>query len=140
MNYKVIYFTRTGNSRRVAAKIAKKLSTEAMEITDNKNWRGIIGFIKGGMYATRNKAVEIKIPQNLDEAEEIIVVSPIWAGKLVPAIRTFLENRSREKMHLVATSGGTIISDRSGYKTVTDIVKKNKNEDALIDELVSKLI
>lgn len=140
MKYMVIYFTRTGNSRRVAEKIADKLSTEAVEVTDNKNWRGIIGFIKGGMYAVKNKAVEIKIPKNPDEAEEIILVSPIWAGKLVPAITTFLKTKNREKIHLVTTSGGTIISDRSGYKSVTDIIKKNKNEDALISELVDKLI
>lgn len=140
MNYKVIYFTRTGNSRRVAEKIANKLSLEAIEITDNMNWQGISGFIKGGYYASKNKDVEIKIPENLDDSEELIVVTPLWAGKVAPAISTFLKTKALEKIHLVVTSGGSKLKDRSGYKSVSDIVKSKNNEEAVISSLVNTLV
>lgn len=140
MNYKVIYFTRTGNSRRVAEKIANKLSLEAIEITDNMNWKGIFGFIKGGYYASTNKNVEIKIPKNLDDAEELIVVTPLWAGKVAPAINTFLKTKALEKIHLVVTSGSSNIKDRSGYKSVSDIVKSKNNEEDIISNFVSTLV
>lgn len=140
MNYKVIYFTRTGNSRRVAEKIADKLSLEAMEITDNMSWQGISGFIRGGYYASKNKDVKIKIPENLDGSEELIVVTPLWAGKVAPAISTFLKTKALEKIHLVVTSGGSKLKDRSGYKSVWDIVKNNNNEDAVISDFVNALV
>ncbi|HWQ73045.1 MAG TPA: hypothetical protein VN370_12095 [Desulfitobacteriaceae bacterium] len=140
MNYKVIYFTRTGNSRRVAEKIADKLSLQAIEITDNMSWQGISGFIRGGYYASRNKDVEIKIPDNLDGSEELIVVTPLWAGKAAPAVSTLLKTKALEKVHLVVTSGGTIIKDRSGYKSVWDIVKKNNDEDVVISDFVNTLV
>ena len=38
MTYAVIYFSRTGTSRRIAEKIAKKLSVEPIEVTDNVDW------------------------------------------------------------------------------------------------------
>lgn len=139
MKYKVIYFTRTGNSRRVAEKIANKLSLEAIEITDNMNWKGIFGFVKGGYYASKNKDVEIKIPKNLDDAEELIVVTPLWAGKVAPVINTFLKTKALEKIHLVVTSSSSILKDRSGYKSVCDIVKNKNNEEAIISNFVNTL-
>jgi hypothetical protein len=140
VNYKVIYFTRTGNSRRVAEKIANKLSLEAIEITDNMNWKGISGFIKGGYYASKNKDVEIKIPENLDYSEELIVVTPLWAGKVAPAISTFLKTKALEKIRLVVTSDGSKLKDRSGYKSVCDIIKSKNNEEDVISNFVNSLI
>jgi flavodoxin len=140
VKYKVIYFTRTGNSRRVAEKIANKLSLEAIEIKDNMNWKGIFGFIKGGYYASTNKDVKIKIPKNLDDSEELIVVTPLWAGKVAPAISTFLKNKALDKIHLVVTSGSTNLKDRSGYKSVCDIVNSKNNEEAVISNFVNMIV
>ncbi|MBU3182340.1 flavodoxin family protein [Clostridium psychrophilum] len=139
MNYKVVYFTRTGNSKRVAEKIANELSCDTIQITDDMNWKGILGFIKGGYYASKNKHVDIEIHGNLNIADEFIVVTPLWAGREVPAIKTFLKTIALDKIYLVVTSSGSNIKDRSGFKSVSDIVKNKKNEDAIIDNLVSSL-
>jgi len=140
MTYQVLYFTRSGNSKRVAQKIAAKLSTDAIEITDNMNWKGPFGFIKGGMYASRNKTVKIEIKQDFADTGELVLVTPLWAGKIAPAINTFLRNKDLDRIHLVVTSGGSLLNARSGYKSVTDVVKKNHNEDAVITDLVNKLL
>ena len=76
MKYRVVYFTRTGNSRRVAEKIAAELSVEAAEITDHVNWKGFFGFLKGGYYASTDKDVEINLHESLNHADELIVVTP----------------------------------------------------------------
>jgi len=135
----VVYFTRTGTSKRVAEKIANKLSSDAIEIKDNMNWKGILGFIKGIYYTLTNKNVEIITPENLDDAGELIVVTPLWAGKVAPTINTFLKIKSLEKIHLVVTSSGDNIKDRSGYKSVVDIVKNKKNEDITINAFTNSL-
>lgn len=140
MNYRVVYFTRTGNSRRAAEKIANKLSVKALEITDGMNWEGVSGFVKGGYYASTGKDVQIKVPEGLDDADEIIAVTPLWAGKPAPAISAFLKTRTLDKIHLVVTSGGSNIKERSGYKSVSDIVKSKNNEDEVISDLVKSLL
>lgn len=89
MNYKVVYFTRTGTNKRIAQSISSKLSCEAIQITDSMNWKGVLGFLKGGYYASKNKSVDIKINGSLDYADELIVVTPLWAGGVAPAIKTF---------------------------------------------------
>jgi flavodoxin len=140
LNYKVVYFTRGGTSKRVGEKIANKLSCEIIQITDNMNWKGILGFLKGGYYSSRNKSVDIKINGDLNNADEFIVVTPLWAGGAAPAIRTFFKTITLDKIHLVVTSNGSNIKNRAGFKSVSDIVKNKKNEEVIINNLVKSLL
>jgi hypothetical protein len=139
VKYKVVYFTRTNYSKKVAEKIANKLSCEVIQITDNKNWKGFLGFMKAGFYSSINKPVEIEILGNIKAADETIVVAPLWAGGLAPAARALLKTIPLDKVHLVVTSDGSQLKNRSGYQSVSDIAKNNKNEDQVIDALVSRL-
>ena len=140
MSYKVVYFTRTGTSRRVAEKLANSLSCDIIEILDDRNWNGILGFIKGGFYATQNKSVDIRLSKKLEDDDEVILVTPLWAGGLAPATREFLRTMPIEKVQLVVTSNGSTLKKPTGYKSVTDIVKSNNNEDQILDELVKSII
>jgi menaquinone-dependent protoporphyrinogen IX oxidase len=139
MSYKVVYFTRTGTSRRIAEKIAVKLSCELIEITDNMKWNGILGFIRGGFYSVTDKPIDYHLKGNVTEYDDIIAVSPMWAGKPSPTMRSFLKTKSSEKINLVVASGNSALQDRAGYKSVFDISEKAKNEDSVIDELVNQL-
>ena len=121
MKYRAVFFTRTNNSKRIAEKISEKLSCEAIQITDNKNWKGILGFIKAGYYSSTNKSVDIEVLGNLDAVDEYIVATPLWAGGIAPATRTFLKTIPIDKVHLVVTSDGSHVKNRSGYLSVSDI-------------------
>lgn len=139
MKYKVVYFSRTGTSKRVAQKISNKLSCDIIEITDGMNWKGILGFIKGGYYATANKNVNIEVHGNVDSLDEIILVTPLWAGGLTPAVRAFLKKVSLDKVHLVVTSNGSNIKNPQGFKSLSEIVRTKNDEDKVIEDLVKKL-
>ncbi len=140
MSYKVVYFTRTGTSKRVAEKIADKISSRAVQITDNVNWKGIFGFLKAGYYASTNKKVDIKIHDNIYDTDEIIVVTPLWAGKITPTINTFLKTKNLKKIHLIVTSNGSKIKNRSGFKSGSDIVKKESSEEIIINNFTNSLL
>lgn len=139
MNYKVVYFSRTGTSEKIAKKIGEKLNCEVIEITDDMNWKGPVGFVKGGMYATQNKPVNITVHGSLDNADELIVVSPVWAGHVVPAIMAFQKTRDLKTIHLVTTSKGSTIDTMSDYQTAHAIIEKEKNEETMIAELIRLL-
>lgn len=138
--YGVIYFTRTNNSKRVAEKIANKLSCDLVQITDNINWQGLLGYLKAGFYSMTNKHVDIEFLGNLDGVEETIIVGPLWAGGLAPALKTALNQFPRNKVHLVVTSLGSHVKDRSGYLSVHDITDNTGNEDLVIEDLVTSLL
>ncbi len=139
MKYGVFYYTRTNNSKRVAEKISQRLSCELFQITDNINWKGLFGYLKAGFYSMTNRHVDIQVEGDPDAVDECIVVGPLWAGGLAPALRTFLNQVPRDKVHLVVTSIESIEKDRSGFLSVDDITSKSGNEDAVIDELVKRL-
>lgn len=139
MIYKVCYFTRTENSKRIAEKIANKLSCQLIEVKDNMDWSGVSGFAKGGLYASRDKDVEISLSQDLGSYDELIIVSPLWAAKVAPAIRMLLKEVPKEKVNLVISSKSTRLMNKEGYKSILEILGKNNNEDELIDDFVKRL-
>jgi len=55
LNYKVVYFSRSNTSKRIAEGISKKLNCSIVQVTDDKNWDGLFGFIKAGFYSSTNK-------------------------------------------------------------------------------------
>jgi len=140
MKYGVIYYTRTNNSKRVAEKISNKLSCELIQIRDNINWKGIVGYIKAGFYSMTDKHVDIEFLGNLDGVEETIIVGPLWAGGLAPSLKTLLSQFPRDKVHLVVTSIESQVEDRSGYLSVHHISSKAGNEDVVIEDLVDSLL
>ena len=83
--------------------------------------------------------MDIQIHGNLDLVDEYIVVAPLWAGGLAPAAKTLLKMIPSDKVHLIVTSIGNRVKDRSGYRSVHDITKITGNEDLIIDDLVNSL-
>jgi flavodoxin len=87
----VVYYSRTGNTKSVAEKVAQTLEAEMEEIVDEKNRRGWIGFLKAGYDATvgnRTRIAETK--KDPREFDWIIVGTPVWNSRPSPAIRTYL--------------------------------------------------
>jgi hypothetical protein len=139
MNYSVAYFTRTNVSKRVAQKIAEKLSCPIVQITDHKNWSGLYGYIKAGFYSTVNKEVKVELLGDPGQPDAYIVVTPLWAGGIAPAGKAFLQSVSPDKVHLVVTSLGSQVEEREGYISVSDVIDQQHNEDQVIRDLLKRL-
>jgi flavodoxin len=77
----VIYFSQTGNTRAVCEVVAKELSADVFELKIVKP------------PAAKGQLPEIE-PARIDLSHYAVVVvaSPIWAAKLVPAVQEFLKN------------------------------------------------
>ena len=110
MNCRVYYFTLTGNSKRIAEKIADKAGCGVSQITDDKNWKGLFGFLRGGFYAMRFKMTNPSVAPEADfsEFDRVLVVGPVWAGNAAPAVYSLLdrEKSNLSKVCLVLSSGG----------------------------------
>jgi len=139
MKRTVVYFTRTGTCRRIAKLIADRLSLETVEIRDNHNWNGFIGYWTAGFYSSTHREVEIHINGDVSNTGEFILVTPVWAGSIVPAVKAFLKKYPRKQVHLVVSYNGSRISDRADFISIFDIPKSEKNEDAVLSDLVSHI-
>src|SRR5271157_241968 len=91
MNALVVYYSRTGSTRKVAQAISDQLDGSMEEITEPKSRKGIIGFMRSGFEAMRQKPSKINpITTNPADFDFVIIGSPVWGGALSSPVRAFL--------------------------------------------------
>ena len=92
----------------MAEKIAEHLNAELSEVIDKKNREGKLNFLTSGYESIREKVTEIEVKKKVDDYDFVIVGSPVLAGKIAPAIRTFLRNNdfSSKKVAFFVTVEG----------------------------------
>ena len=93
MSKLIVYFSYTGNTRMIAEKIREKLNCDILEIKTvipySKNYDTVVNDEQNG--EASNHLPEIQdINIDLSKYDEIILGTPVWWYRPVPAIRTFL--------------------------------------------------
>jgi hypothetical protein len=106
----VVFFSRTGNTRKVGADIARALSCDMEEIRERNGRQGIVGYLRSGYEAWFARPVGLRPPEFDPGAYDVVVVgTPIWNASLSSPVRAFL-TLNRSKLPAVAffvTYGGS---------------------------------
>lgn len=127
MKRAVVYFSLTENTKEAAEFVARQIHADIFRLTpvsDRKKSKAE-QFLIGGMRATFSKGEAINpLPVDITEYDEIIIGTPIWSSKGVPAINTFLNDAAvREKICGVLTSS----SDGDNVKCIKHFKKMLPN-------------
>lgn len=99
----VAFYSRTGNTKKVGKEIAKNLNADFSEIIDLKNRKGFISLITAGKDATKKKLTKIEYKKDPSKYDLVVVGTPVWAGNLTPAIRTYLSQNKFKKIAFFCT-------------------------------------
>jgi len=144
--YLIIYFSRTERTKKVAEYLQNQLNADYEEIVDKKSYKGVIGYIKG-IFKAKSYTEICATRYNPSYYDELIIMSPVWAGTFAPAIRTYIrKNSDNIKLASLITTAST--SNCNGAKKEMEsfniILNKalyiNKiKEDSLLD-LKEKLL
>ncbi len=106
----VVYYSRTGMTKKVGEEIAGLLKADSEEIIDLKKRSGAIGFMVSGKDAMQNKLAKIKpIEKDPKKYDRIIIGTPVWGSNMAPAIRTYLTDNKLDgkKINFFCTAGGS---------------------------------
>jgi len=153
MNVLVVYYSRTGMTRKAGEAIADALreagcqSVEIEEIVEPKSRKGAVGFLGAGRDATLKRPAVIEpIKADVSSFDLVVIGTPVWAFTCATPVRTFCEKHGTEA-HQVAfycTMGGS--GDRQTFQAVESLcgrppvatlalidrhVKANRDEDFL---------
>ncbi|MFO7900307.1 MAG: hypothetical protein R6V58_14765 [Planctomycetota bacterium] len=144
-NVLVVFYSRTGTTEKVAQALAAELGAEAEEVIDTKPRSGPIGFARSGKDAILKKSTQIRETTHDPSAFDLVLVgTPVWAGSVTPAIRTYLEeNReglTRPVFFLTTASSGIDHTFRqmgeicgkeplATFSLLTREIKKGEHED-----------
>jgi menaquinone-dependent protoporphyrinogen IX oxidase len=106
----VVYYSRTGNTARVARDLAGRLDAHIEIIQDQSHGSGILGKFVAAFDAWRRAPARIgALRRDPAEYALTIVGTPVWAGQMTPAVRSYLEQTSSrlQSLAVFVTSGDT---------------------------------
>lgn len=105
----VVFYSRTGNTKKIAESISESLDCDIEEIMDTEKRGGVIGYIRSGYEASRGRLSKIKDPKNDPSQYNLVIIgTPVWAGKMAVPVRTYI-TQNHVKFNNVAffcTAGG----------------------------------
>ncbi len=136
MKILIVYYSRTGTTKKVAEKIRGGLNCDIEEIIPVKNHKGILGFFLCGKESTQKILPTINLAiKNPADYDLIILGTPIWALSISSPMRAYLENNKEKfkKLAFFCTMGGTgneqvcaEIEKICGKKTLTRMALQTK--------------
>ncbi|RQH13912.1 flavodoxin [Bradyrhizobium sp. RP6] len=105
----VVYYSRTGTTRKVAQSLSAALSCDIEEITEAGSRSGIFGYLRSAMEARRQIPSRIAATLRDPSLYDLVVIgTPVWAWSLSSPVRAYLL-ANRPKLPAVAffcTLGG----------------------------------
>ena len=94
-----VYYSRSGNTKKVMKSIAAELNAELVQLTDGVERGGLRGWFRCGLDAVKRDcpaARPIETERRLENYRLVIIGTPVWAGRCSSVIRSFLKNHGGE--------------------------------------------
>jgi len=87
----VVFYSRTGHTRKVTEDLALLLGADVEELTDQKARAGMSGYLGAGKDALGEKLTGLgPLKFNPVDYELVVIGTPVWSWNMTPAVRTYL--------------------------------------------------
>lgn len=99
----IVYYSYEGNTKLIAEKMANSINADIMELKpiNEKKTKGFMKYVWGGRAAMMNKKPDLEpLEFNLDDYEQIIFGTPVWAGTFAPPLNTIFANNKLENKNV----------------------------------------
>ncbi|OGJ21896.1 hypothetical protein A3K73_06780 [Candidatus Pacearchaeota archaeon RBG_13_36_9] len=108
----VVYYSRSGNNKKIADELASSFPKADLErIVPEKDYHGMMGWLKAGYSAPKFKRVKINASRNPLDYNLVIFGGPLWAwGNLNNPLLSYLSNYKFKKTAFFSVSGSGNIS------------------------------
>lgn len=103
----VVYYSRTGRTKKIAEYIQSALDSEIDEIQDVKNRKGILGWISAGRDAGSKSLTPLEDVDKLPKDYSVVIIgSPTWNNSLSSPVRTYIDKFNEELRHVACFTTG----------------------------------
>jgi flavodoxin len=119
----VVFYSRSGNTRKLALEIKKCLKADLDEIKSIDR-KGAWGFLMAGKDSVFNKTIDIKYKKDPSKYNLVVIGTPVWTYTMAPAIRTYLiQNKGKfKKVAFFCTMNSS--GDKITFKNMERLSKK----------------
>ncbi len=125
MNGLIVYFSRTGRTRRVAEAIQALTGFDMEEIKEAKGRGGPVGWLKSGMESTRKMLPQIEaLKQDQASYDLVVIGTPIWASNMSSPVRAYVTKHGHDikKAALFCTGDGE--NPETAFAPITELLGK----------------
>jgi flavodoxin len=122
----LVYFSRTGTTRKLGELIAEKTGAVVEELKDTVNRMGVKGYLVSGRDAGKRRLTVLEpVKANLADYDVVIIGGPIWSWNMCVPVRTFLSEHKDEikAAAFFVTMAGS--GDLKAFKEMGEIINKN---------------
>ncbi|TVR68395.1 MAG: flavodoxin family protein [Spirochaetaceae bacterium] len=161
MKTNVVYFSRTGNNGRLARAIARALEDKghAAELNQLKTTHPNASVIPTVLMSVFKMPARLVDPPVIKDGDLLVLVGPVWASAMCPAIRAFLgtlpdlggrkvlnivagfnphENVVRDINHKIKThNSGLIVSDALRLRDVDNPEKMSEYAEGMVKRILA---
>lgn len=93
----VVYYSRSGNTKMVAEKLASTIKCDIIEITEPQSRKGLWNLFTSGYEALTKKQPTIIYPKiDYQQYSSVFVGTPVWAASVSTPIRSYLKEYANE--------------------------------------------
>jgi flavodoxin len=120
----VVFYSRTGTTKKIAEAIAVRTGADLEEIKDTVDRSGAMGYIQSGRDAMKKKLTKLEpLKCDPDQYDLVVIGTPIWGWNMSVPVRTFITEQ-KEKFRKVAffcTMGGS--GDKKAFSEMEKIIR-----------------
>lgn len=125
MKILVVYYSRTGVTKKLADYIAKKIGAATEEIKDTIKRAGAIGYMSAGRDAALRRLTKLEpLKFNPADFDLVIIGTPIWSWNMSTPIRSYLNEYKNQfkQAAFFCTMGGS--GDDKAFREMGEIINK----------------
>jgi hypothetical protein len=90
----IVYYSRTGNTRKVAQELAAMLGANLAEVRCDRYLPGFLRRLLATYHSIKGKLPDIECPSTVEEHYDLVLIGgPLWVGRPALPIRAFLAMR-----------------------------------------------
>ncbi|MHB8875168.1 MAG: flavodoxin family protein [Myxococcaceae bacterium] len=106
----VVYYSRTGATKKVGEVLARELQCDEEELTDTRSRHGALGVMRSIFDALLNRTTRLaQTSKDPGDYDLVVIGTPVWANNVSTPIRTYLglyKERFKKLAYFATYSGG----------------------------------
>lgn len=105
----VVYYSRSGHTRRLAERLARDLGGRLVPITSRMTRDGLLGYLRSAFEAWSGRDAEIEpLGHRLRKDDLVVIGTPVWVWHLSSPVRAFARRHARSigRTAFFCTMGG----------------------------------
>ena len=132
----IVFYSRTGITKKVAEAISEILECDIEEIRDTKNRKGALGYLASFKDAVSKKLTTIEeIKKNPASYDLVIIGTPVWIYTMSTPIRAYISQNKQTFQEVAFFCTQHVSSSNSTFRDMSELCGKKP---AVLLELKTK--